>query len=110
MNFIGNATECSQRRSFGRRSIIMMVGLALIAGTTLMPQKLEARIWSFECRQLFNNWKKKKRHKAFVMGHRGDTEFCGSSWSKKSKKAAINSAVSACKRAGASNCTVRAAE
>jgi hypothetical protein len=63
-----------------------------------------------ECRGELMRWRQIKGHKAFVVGRRSDIEYCGWSWKAASKEAATAAATSACKKAGAWDCTVHAAE
>lgn len=93
------------------KKFALILTLTIVSGVTFGPGTAEARIISQECRKLLGQWKSKKGHKAFVIGReQGFTEYCGMAWSKKSKAAAINSAISACKRVGAGRCNIYRAE
>lgn len=93
-----------------RRYFKMVVCLALASVIIDWASVANARIWSYECQQGFAKWKTKKKHKAFVVGHRGSEEYCGWSWGIRSKDEAIKRAIAECKRVGARSCTVRQAE
>jgi hypothetical protein len=86
-------------------------GLVLITAVVLIVFQPSAMALStMECRSELIKWKREKPHKAFVVGRRMDYEYCGWMSAAASKQAAIKAATDACKKIGAQECTVHAAE
>ena len=94
---------------------ILAASLAVMAAMLPAAEAMAApgvSSWNRNCIRIYNQWKKKPKHKAFAVIRVDNTESCGSTWGAPSRKAAEASAQKWCKKAtfGGGTCRVTASE
>jgi hypothetical protein len=93
----------------------LMIVLALALAASPIPQAFSApgvQSWNRNCIRFYNEWKKKRNHKAFAVSTWQSSQSCGGAWGARSKKAAEEGARKWCKKYSTEggSCRVTASE